>query len=245
MKLYTTVLTVTAIAFASGIFFGCSQASSKVDEFEKVTDRISVIRKEISEKKQEIQDILTCYNNSNESQEPLRIGFEEGYIMSPDELAALDRHLEMVDDDSYRSLLENVRSLNGEIEGLHREMSRECRLLPPSQIVKKGDNHYSMCLQYLMTEHGLSRAEANDIARSARLMPNILEGFEVWFMYDQGRLATFVGQGSACMTPEEFAATFPHRLQKECPDEALDTEVSPMREDREVLVGSGSNAIVQ
>jgi hypothetical protein len=73
-----------------------------------------------------------------------------------------------------------------------------------------------LSLKYLMNEHGLSRATADSIVSTAALSSDILEGFNIWFLYDDGVFSTLVTQGKAHISPAAFAKV----IKKEILDNA-------------------------
>jgi len=68
-------------------------------------------------------------------------------------------------------------------------------------VVKRGDKHLDIAMEFLTTEKGLDEATAKKLALQTNLMDELVPGFKVWNFYDNGTFGTFVTQGDASVSP--------------------------------------------
>jgi molybdopterin converting factor small subunit len=76
--------------------------------------------------------------------------------------------------------------------------------LPKPYIVKRGDSHEKICVNFLVNEKGVAKDEAMKLIDEVRLIDEMMEGFNVWMYYNEGTFGTFVTQGSARISPNKF-----------------------------------------
>jgi len=67
--------------------------------------------------------------------------------------------------------------------------------------VKRGDNHYTLCLHYLEHECKLQSGTAKLLLADAHLQGDIIEGFEAFFMFKDVKFGTYISQGSTDIAP--------------------------------------------
>jgi hypothetical protein len=60
-------------------------------------------------------------------------------------------------------------------------------------------------MNYLSSRHHLSKQTADSLVARVGLTSDIIEGFDVWFLYQDGVFGTFVTQGDARVSPTVFA----------------------------------------
>lgn len=104
-------------------------------------------------------------------------------------------------DISYRGLLKTIVAKNDEIAGLQNQITELRSQLPKPYVVQPGDTHYEVVLNYLVREHGLSEQEALKVAWRTSLIDEILPGNDIWLMYKDGVVGSFVSQGTATVAP--------------------------------------------
>jgi len=112
-----------------------------------------------------------------------------------------------------RIKMEEIERLRGQIRGLE-------SLLDPPHLVRSGDTHYQIALNFLTGTKKLSTEEAAALIPKAQMVATLLPGFKVWNFLFAGRVLTAVTQGEAEMPPRVAAQIGQERLQQSR-DEAL------------------------
>lgn len=107
-------------------------------------------------------------------------------------------------DVSYSGLLKTIVQKNEEIVDLKNQIDEIRVKLPEPYVVKPGDSHSGIVLNYLMQKHGLTKSEALKVAWRTSLVDEILPDYEVWLMYNNGIVGSFVTQGTAKLAPMTF-----------------------------------------
>jgi hypothetical protein len=175
------------------------------EEFRNTAEKAEKYLFSISVKQAEIRDMLHSYNRSVPEQRRLTLTLDPDRGLSDEALRVLKHHTEEERDASCRGLLERIFEIQKTINEYRNEMESLLASLPPAHQVKRGETHYGLSMDYLMKEHGLSRQSADSIASTAALSSDILEGFNIWFLYDNGMFSTLVTQGKAHLSPAAFA----------------------------------------
>jgi len=185
------------------VFFvsGCVRRPGPIDRFMDLTVQLDSYAKQIEEKQNAIRDGLNAYNQTVNPGRRLSLEFENGYAFSGTEEAVLAKQIEGEEDPSCESILSDIAEKNEEIRQLAESMTALCRQMPSPYRAVKGEDHRAVCLRYLQKEHGLSRGAADSLVASVTVMENLAEGFDVWCVFADGKFATYVGRGSACISP--------------------------------------------
>jgi hypothetical protein len=188
---FTVVLIVAA----------CSTQSTNISDFAEITAQVDEHSSQISKKQNEIRDILAAYNQTVSKDSRFSLSFESGSQLSEREYNRLAERIEREDDPSCKSILAQVSDLNDEIRILGVQIAELYAQLPPPYKVQGGEDHYALCSRFLQTEHKLPRVVSDSLLARTHLMNCLVDGFDVWCLYDDGRFATHVAQGSACISP--------------------------------------------
>ncbi len=194
----------------------CGKRSLDSEEFRQTAEEAEQYSLKISFKQAEIRDMLQAYNQTVPSSRRLKLTIDPDRGLTEDALARLEEHADAEGDASCRGLLERIFEIQGEIDEYCDNMEDLTSSLPPPHRVRKGENHYKLSVDYLMHEHGLARHAADSIVSAAALSSDILEGFHIWFLYDDDAFCTFVTQGQAHISPAVFAKV----VKKEILDDA-------------------------
>jgi hypothetical protein len=117
----------------------------------------------------------------------------------------LAAQIDSEEDLSCRELLKEADVLQQRIDRSHARLREITSTLPTPHRVQRGENHYTLCMDYLISEHGLTRAAADSLVARVGLSSDIIEGFRIWFYYQNGVFGTFVTQGDAHISPTVFA----------------------------------------
>jgi hypothetical protein len=175
------------------------------EEFRSTAEKTEKYLFSISVKQAEIRDMLHSYNRSVPAERRLTLALDPDRGLSDDALRVLKHHTEEEGDASCRGLLERIFEIQSTIDEYREEMESLLASLPPPHRVRKGETHYGLSMDYLIREHGFSRPSADSIVSSAALSSDILDGFNIWFLYEDGVFSTLVTQGKAHISPAAFA----------------------------------------
>lgn len=196
--------TVLACFTAVLIVAGCSTHSTKIADFAEITALVDENSAQISEKQNEIRDILAAYNQTVSKGKRFTLSFESGTQLSEREYKRLAERIEREEDPSCKSILAQVSDLNDDIRILDAQIADLYLQLPQPYKVQGGEDHYALCSRFLRTEHKLPRVVSDSLLARTHLMNCLVDGFDVWCLYEDGSFATYVAQGSACISPSCF-----------------------------------------
>jgi hypothetical protein len=184
-------------------------------EFQK---KVEKKRKKILDAEKEYREILKEWNENVPDSE--KVDLSEEMTKKPSERIEtwLKRRIQMEKPISYNDLADEIDSLNrviGRLQNKIDNLEQQTGFTEP-YVVEKGDSHFAMAMEYLMNKHNMTQDEAQKYIQPLALYDRLLEGFFVYFYYDEKnqRLHTSVNQGTASMSPYRFKQHF-ERKQKE------------------------------
>ena len=109
--------------------------------------------------------------------------------------------LDKEEDISLKGLLQQILDTRTAIDDLEGEIADLKTELPTPDVVSRGDTHMGLSTDYLMKTHGLSKEDAQRLARRSLLTNNMAPGMEVWHFYADGVYGTTVTQGTSRFSP--------------------------------------------
>ncbi len=179
------------------LIMGCA---TEIETFEELVERLDTTEQEIRARQDEIQATISQYNETHPENQ---VDAESltNMALNPDHEAVLNEMLATEADVSYRGLVQEIIDTRGEVAELQQEMQDLRDDLPAPYTVQRGDSHLQVTLEYLMENHGLSAAEARDAVEQTALVESLNVGNQVWLLYMDGILGTYVTQGTADMSP--------------------------------------------
>ena len=179
------------------LVMGCA---TEIETFEELVERLNTTEQEIRARQDEIQTTIARYIETNPER---RVDAESLTIMAlnPDHEAVLNEMLASEADVSYRGLVQEILDTRSEVSELQQEMQALRDDLPAPYTVQRGDSHLQVSLEYLMENHGLSAAEARDAVEQTALVENLNVGNQIWLLYKDGILGTYVTQGTSDLSP--------------------------------------------
>lgn len=195
---------ITALLLPILLLAGCSGKITSASEFRRAGEDLNRCAKEIVDRDREFRDLLQAYNQTVPSQRRLLVASVCG-AMSAGERGKLEAQCSAEKDESCRSVLDRIREIDIAMQRSRDRFNALASRLPDPHRVRKGENHYQICVAYLMGEHGLARDAAHAITSRVRLNPELYQGFDVWMLYADGSLNTFVTQGDARIAPAVLA----------------------------------------
>ena len=179
------------------LIMGCATEPAT---FEELVERLDATEQEIRERQDAIQATIAQFNETHPDRQ---VDAESltNMALNPDHEAVLNEMLATEADVSYRGLVQEIIDTRGEVAELQQQMQDLRDDLPAPYTVQRGDSHIQVTLQYLMENHGLSAAEARDVVEQTALVEDLNVGNQVWLLYKDGILGTYVTQGTADMSP--------------------------------------------
>ena len=199
--LFRNILLLAAIVLCTA----CGGKQMSIEEFQNMAREAEEHSESIAEQQSEIRDIMQSYNQTVGADRKLALILDPETGLSEDQLARLEEHIDSETDESCQELLTQIFVLQAGIDTQREELHEITAELPEPHRVARGENHYTLCMNYLMTEHQLSRHRADSIVARVALSSDIIEGFHVWYLYQNDVFGTFVTQGDAHISPTVFA----------------------------------------
>jgi len=223
---------VTGLSTFLLLLTACGNKPASIEEFESMAQEVEQLAASIAAQQQEIRAILQSYNQTVPAAHRLRLDIDPVYGLGEAALGALSECIDRETDESCRSLLERIAEIQDEIAREQDLMSEITARLPAPHRVRRGENHYALCVKYLTSKHGLDPRTADSVVARIALNGDIIEGFHVWFYYEEGMFGTFVTQGDAHISPAVFAKVVKRQVleqaQRQGRDEPFETIVDSL-----------------
>ncbi len=184
--------------------FGCGKKEvSSYEEFNKLVKQVQKKNEEIGTINKDITDMVSQYNANRKADEQIELP-DSIMGLNKDQLKLIQNMVEKEQDLTYRGLLNQVIDKNMKIDKMSAEIEDLKAILPKPYIVKRGDSHEKICVNFLVNEKAVAKDEAMKLIDEVRLIDEMMEGFNVWLYYNEGTFGTFVTQGSARISPNKF-----------------------------------------
>lgn len=134
-----------------------------------------------------------------------QVEFSEVFMsdLAPEQRSVLDELLAEEKRPSYKNLLTRIIEDRDKIKQMTERITYLEQKLPDNfVIVKAGQNHYDMAMEYLANE-GVDQAKAKELVDEMGLQEEMIPGFKVWFNYfkEEDKFKTYVTRGDAGQTP--------------------------------------------
>lgn len=210
-----------------GLFVSCSNDASSVKSIDDLQQRVAKLNKlneNLEGKRQQMFAFIREYNTTQPDSAQIDITALDTLMGAP-EKELLKSMFNEEKDISYTGLLKDIVAKNEEIVGLNDEIARIREHLPVPYCVKPGDTHYNIVLNYLMNEYGLTQGDALKVAWRTALIDEILPNNEIWLMYRDGVVGSFVTQGTATISPMTVHVLAKQRLIDKI---KMDTRLMPV-----------------
>jgi hypothetical protein len=184
-------------------FISCNNNNGSIKNIEDLQHRVAKLNElnqDIEHKRNEVYSLIREYNAARPDSAKFDITSFDTLMGAP-EKELLKAMFNEEKDISYSGLLKAIVQKNNEIVDLKAKINELRNQLPEPYVIKPGDTHYDIVLNYLMTKHGLSKSEALKVAWRTALIDELLPNNEVWLMYRNGVVGSFVTQGIAPVSP--------------------------------------------
>ncbi len=153
-------------------------------------------------------DMMKRIQEFNASRQPGQRTILFGEIFSQDftdeQRDVLNQMIAEEKDVSYKSLLEKIVADRGTLQDLQEKVMRLEQSLPDQfAVVKKGDRHHDLAMNYLINEAQVDPGKARTLLAQIDLTDELVPRNKVWFFFDQPRdtFRTYVTQGEAGQSP--------------------------------------------
>ena len=134
-----------------------------------------------------------------------QVEFSEVFLsdLAPEQRSVLDELLAEEKRPSYKNLLTRIIEDRDKIKQMTDRIQYLEQKLPDNfVIVKGGQSHYDLAMEYLANE-GLDQAKSKQLVDEMGLQEDLVPGFKVWFNYfkEEDKFKTYVTRGEAGQTP--------------------------------------------
>jgi uncharacterized protein YlxW (UPF0749 family) len=213
VALIASIVVVVLVAIVLIFHFTSRKKPEEIKNFQELVMRVDKLNTQISDRENQIMDFVKRYNASHPEAAFDTAGIAQ-FGMSPEQAQILQKRVAEEKDVSYRGLLQEVLTLNGEVDKLNTDLLDLRAKLPAPYEVKKGDSHFQVCMGFLQTK-GVAEDEAMKLIEQTALTTELLSGFEVWNYYNDGVFGTFVTQGTARMSPNALTRATKRKIDTE------------------------------
>ncbi|MFA6235337.1 MAG: hypothetical protein WC824_14270 [Bacteroidota bacterium] len=229
----------TAFIISAMLLTGCGGKQMSIEEFQNMAQEAELQSTSIAAQQEKMRTLLQSYNQTVPAERRLQLVLEPEHGLAENELDKLGEQIDSETDPSCRGLLEQIAEIHEEILLLAERLHEITAELPAPHRVRPGENHYTLCVEYLTARHHISVKSADSIVARVGLTSDIIEGFDVWFLYQDGVFGTFVTQGDAHVSPTVFAKVVKNHLidqaRRQGRDEAFETILDSLKQSGALL----------
>ncbi|MCK5075487.1 MAG: hypothetical protein KAR38_03880 [Calditrichia bacterium] len=193
-------LIIIAVLVIAIILGGCKKENGEMQKFHEFVQQFEENNRAIREKSDRLnllfKDVMEVYPDSLKV---LIAGLDTS--LTEKEINILERMIKNEQDTSLKSQLQQILQLEKEIDEANREIDKLRQVLPMPVVVKRGQSHYKLCMDYLMENHSLTKDESRKLIEKTGLFEPLVENFYVWHYYHNEIFGSFVTQGEALISP--------------------------------------------
>jgi hypothetical protein len=186
---------------------GDKEESPQLRQMRKCVSQIGELEADAQEKRKELLHLVEGYCQKTGAKRPLlnALGLsEEGRKIVTGSIISEE-------DAEKKSRLQAILDKDDEIKTIKGEISRHEALLPTPYIVKTDEEtHYEIAMDFLVNIKKIEKERALELLKRVALFEPLKAGFRVWNFYSGDSFVTFVTQGTADISPNEYRQT---RLQ--------------------------------
>lgn len=227
----TAVALLLAAALTTLGSMACTRDSSKLGFSKPAPATSEELLAELKDHQQRIDqatdEVMKRIEEFNQSRKPgeRTIRFSEIFIQdfTDAQRDILNQMIAEEKDVSYKSLLQTIVADRDAIQNLQEKVMHLEQSLPDKfVIVRKGDRHHDLALNYLINEAGVATEKARGLLAQADQTDELVPGNKVWFAYDPKLdiFRTYVTRGEAGQTPLAIRRAIQRKLITER-DQAL------------------------
>jgi uncharacterized coiled-coil DUF342 family protein len=193
MKKLFVALTVLSLFFV----LACKKESKEVDSQMATAQKIAKMEQDIDAQQNQMNALLQKYVQQGGKD----LGGVVGQNLTPDQKTLLEQRLKSEQGIGYRDLISEILKKQNEVEDMKVKVQDLEQKLPSPVVVKRGETHAEIAMNYLTKDKGLDANTAKKLVQRVNLMDELVPGFKVWNFYDNGVYGTFVTQGDAAVSP--------------------------------------------
>jgi hypothetical protein len=182
-----------------------------MEELKERVDKLKGLSNQVDQKRNDLFSTIREFNKQRKENEQFDIASMDTLLGAPEQ-ELLRVMFKNEQDVSYKGLLNTIIAKNDEIINLNEQIADLQERLPLPYLVKRGDTHYEIVMDFLTLRQGLSVPEAEKVAWQTAMSDDILPGNQVWLLYHEGNVGTYVTQGSASISPLKFQILSKKRL---------------------------------
>ena len=223
-QLKTVIVGISlTILFITTFFISCNIDTKEGEKspgpppyVESVKEKLMGLEKEIQKKENEKLKLIARFEAKTGKKFPIGLIFNLG----KQERQVLEEYIMNEKNISIKELLKTLVKKEDEI----RELQEEHKTLNEQHkphVVKKGENHYQIAIEYLLFKRGIDKDEAKKLLNKALFFDPLTPGFKVWNFYDGKEYSSFVTQGQASISPAELERRKKEEIEKLIEEERL------------------------
>ncbi len=180
---------------------GC-QEKSNFEDFVRAEQQINERQQDILKQSDELNKLIREVNKKFPDKK-ITLDTALGFTKEQEEL--LLTMIQQEKDVSTKGLLQKVIDTEKQIEDLQKKIKEITDKLPAPHVVKKGETHRQISMEYLMNVHKLDEKKAKELVDRVALVDAMEVGYNVWLYYNDGVFGTFVTQGEAKVSPYKLS----------------------------------------
>ncbi|MFN3386305.1 MAG: hypothetical protein ACK42Y_06925 [Candidatus Thermochlorobacter sp.] len=180
---------------------GC-QEKSNFEDFVRAEQQINERQQDILKQSDELNKLIREVNKKFPDKK-ISLDTALGFTKEQEEL--LLSMIQQEKDVSTKGLLQKVIDTEKQIEDLQKKIKEITDKLPAPHVVKKGETHRQISMEYLMNVHKLDEKKAKELVDRVALIDAMEVGYNVWLYYNDGVFGTFVTQGEAKVSPYKLS----------------------------------------
>ncbi len=215
------------------------EGSGNIRQMQQITQKIRTQEAGIKEKQDETVAMVNQYKEK--TGQPLT-GINPYNLTEEARQLLLDK-IKNEKDLSTKALLEEVSDKIKEINTLQLEIAKLEALLPKPHVVKEGENHFQIAMDFLLNEKGIDKKAAAKLVERTALIEPLVPGFKVWNFYSGDAYGSSVTQGTAPISPNQLIRKAKKKLV-DARDEAV-AEKNKLSEELTVLEKRRDEIITQ
>lgn len=173
------------------------EAAAKIQEMQELTQKIQGLETDMKKKQDDIFSLMNQYKQKTGRPflgvNPLNLNEEEKKL--------LEQKIKEEKDVSIKSLLEEINDKNDEIRNLQEKIKEIEALLPVPHIVKAGETHHQIAMDFLVKEKNIDKKQAAELVERTALYDMLVPGFKVYNFFTGDEYGTSVTQGTAPISP--------------------------------------------
>lgn len=196
------ILLIIALAVAAYFVFfkpksPAAGTSAEIQQMTELTQEVQGMENEIKQKENQIFKNMNEYKDKTGGQS---LGVNT-LNLNDEEKKLLEQRIADEKDNSVKSLLQDILEKNKEIQDLKEQITEIEKKLPVPHVVKKGESHFKIAMDFLVNEKGVEKKRAQELIEKTALLDTLVPGFKIYNFYTGEEYGTAVTQGTAPVSP--------------------------------------------